>query len=272
MKKLNQKLFFCIFIFILLFYTSTIGFAEDILLNPYKQNIACPILVYHNLNTNSDIAGSWTITPEKFQEDMKLLLENNYTPIFTQELQQSFLGQFILPEKPVIIQFDDGYSSFYHLAYPILKKYNIKAEVYIVTDFTKETPFFNGNNEFLSWTQLREMENSQLVRTYLHGKSHDSVKQFSLERLYEDYNTAQQMIKNNLGERPSYYVYPNGEYTLNTLQTIDRTGDNIQFIWFWNMTSAIKNYNVLPRTNIEYTTNVIEAIQEYNKEICLNLK
>lgn len=272
MKKLKQKLFFYIFMFSLSLCNSVIGQANDILLNPYKQNIACPIVVYHDLNINCDMAGSWTVTPEKFEKDIKLLLENNYTPIFTQELQQSFSGQFILPEKPVIIQFDDGYSSFYHLVYPILKKYNIKAEVYIITDFTKETPFFNGNNEFLGWNQLKEMENSQLVRAYLHGKNHNSVKQFSSERLYEDYCTAQQIIKNNLGDRPSYYVYPNGEYNLNTLQTINNSGNDIQFIWFWNMTSDIKNYNVLVRTNIEYTANVIEAIQEYNKEICSKLK
>lgn len=263
MKNFKQKLVY--FITILSFFLQPLPiWAQTSLLNPYTQTINCPVLVYHNLTLNNEAVGPWTTTAQKFEEDIKLLQQNNYTPISTQQLQQAFLGQAPLPDKPIIIQFDDGYHSVYELAYPILKKYKVKAEIYIITDFTQEVPLEHNGNKFLSWPLLKEMENSGLVHTYLHGKSHDSVKQFPTEQLYQDYLTAQYTIKKRLGDRPLYYVYPNGEFTTDTLQTINTAGCNIQFIWYWNITPEIKKYNILLRTNIEYDSNVIDAIAKYN--------
>ena len=92
--------------------------------------IYCPVLTYHRVTTDQSQVSDWTVTAEKFEKDIKSLLDNGYTPIFSADLVKTDKVIGLIPEKPVIIQFDDGYSSVYELAYPILKKYNVKAEVY----------------------------------------------------------------------------------------------------------------------------------------------
>ena len=141
--------------------------------------IYCPVLTYHRVTTDQSQVSDWTVTAEKFEKDIKSLLDNGYTPIFSADLVKTDKVIGLIPEKPVIIQFDDGYSSVYELAYPILKKYNVKAEVYIITDYTYEMPTGNNGNTFLGWKQLSEMEASGLVRTGLHGKTHRPLTEFS---------------------------------------------------------------------------------------------
>ena len=91
--------------------------------NPYTEKIVCPILTYHDVRLDDSYTNDWTVSAEKFENDIKQLTENGYTPIFTKELVDAFNGKCELPEKPVIIQFDDGYQSFFNIVYPIPVSY-----------------------------------------------------------------------------------------------------------------------------------------------------
>ncbi|MCJ7856327.1 polysaccharide deacetylase family protein [Lachnospiraceae bacterium NSJ-143] len=241
--------------------------------NPYNQTIHCPILTYHDVTTDINKITDWTVTSEKFENDIKTLLENNYTPIFTKDLQAGIEGREQLPDNPVILQFDDGYSSLYELAFPILHKYGVKAEVYIITDYTKDVPYEHSNNKFLSWPQLKLMEDSGLVCVGLHGKSHEAVVNgFSDEKIKSDFSAAWEEIQNNLGDHPKYYVYPNGLFNANTLRSIKEAGADIQFIWVWNLSNAVKQYNVQPRTNVGGTTDILTAVSNYTDVLKVKLK
>ena len=63
-----------------------------------------------------------------------MFLENGYTVISIKDLDDADKGKIELPEKPIIITFDDGYYSNYEYIYPILQKYNVKASIFVVTD------------------------------------------------------------------------------------------------------------------------------------------
>lgn len=229
------------------------------------HDICCPVLTYHRLTNNPAQTTDWTVTPEKLENDIKQLLDSGYSPIFTSDLvcEDKVIGQ--VPQNPVIIQFDDGYSSVYELAYPILQKYNIKAEIYIITDYTGITPEEHNGNTFLSWRQLKAMEETGLVYTGLHGKSHLPITSgFSDDEIKSDFKDAWQDIQTNLGQRPHYYVYPSGEFSADTIKLIEQSGGNEQFVWIWDMSRSIKD-KTLGRINIGYKTDVLEEIEYYKR-------
>lgn len=230
-----------------------------------KHDIYCPVLTYHRLTNDISQTTDWTVTPEKFEKDIKQLLDNGYTPIFTKDLvcENKAIGQ--IPDKPVIIQFDDGYESVYDMAYPILLKYNVKAEVYIITDYTFDMPAEKNGNIFLGWTQLRIMEDSGLISVGLHGKTHlPLTESFTDDEIKNDFKSAWQAIDNNLGQRPRYYVYPSGKFDKRTIKLIKEAGGDEQFVWIWNLSKNIRN-DVIGRVNVGYNTDVIDAINTYEK-------
>ena len=103
-----------------------------------RADVKVPVLLYHNFVTTvpeSDPDNfNYINTPESFEENIKTFLDNGYTIISMQDLADCDSGKTELPSKPIIITFDDGYYSNYEYIYPILKKYNVKASIFIVTD------------------------------------------------------------------------------------------------------------------------------------------
>src|ERR1019366_557744 len=100
-----------------------------------------PILMYHSI---SDQAAPkfkrFAVAPSLFKEHMTYLHQHAYTPVtVTQLIQAVSQAHSRLPEKSVLITFDDGFSDFYSEALPILKQYNFVATLYIVTAFINET-------------------------------------------------------------------------------------------------------------------------------------
>ena len=78
-----------------------------------------------------------------------------------------------LPEKPVIITFDDGYADNYENAYPILKKYGFKATIFLIYDFTNTYP------NYLTWDQIAEMKESGLIRFESHTMTHANLAELT---------------------------------------------------------------------------------------------
>ena len=98
-----------------------------------RADVKIPVLLYHNFVTTVPETDpdnfNYINTPESFEENIKVFLENGYTIISIKDLDNAYKGKAELPEKPLIITFDDGYYSNYEYIFPILKKYNVKASM-----------------------------------------------------------------------------------------------------------------------------------------------
>lgn len=227
------------------------------------------ILMYHHLTTDPSQLNSVTITPEKFEEDVKYLVDNGYNIILPRELTAGGV-----PKKTVCITFDDGYKSNYELAYPILQKYNVKAEISIVVHSIE------NNDNFLSWDQCREMEASGLVEIGSHtyhchntdtkglwrnddGNGVQRLKNESghsfYRRVIDDLNLSSRRIEEELGHKPVTFAYPFGtkdqysEYTVRmlfevTLLTGNKTADvknNLRDLYRYGVTMDTKLSKIL---------------------------
>lgn len=181
------------------------------------------ILMYHNLVNEGEALNSMTITSTKFEEDLKYLRDKGYSSVLPRELLEP---GFILPDKPVIISFDDGYRSNYEIAYPLLAKYGFKAEIAVISSCIDEAREF-----FCTWDMLREMHASGLIEIGSHThdlhnrstggalskdgingvqrKKGESDAEFE-ERVLKDIKLGFERITSELGEAPVTFAYPYG--------------------------------------------------------------
>lgn len=136
--------------------------------NTYSKKI--PVLMYHDIGDEEPDNGM-VITPELFEEQLAALRNAGYESVSFAELEEYVNGTGALPERCVVITFDDGYLSNYEYAYPILRKYGFKATVFAVgvtsgAETYKDTgaairPHFD-------WAQAKEMYDSGYVDIQSH--------------------------------------------------------------------------------------------------------
>lgn len=225
---MNLKKFLIVVIIITIVAISLFVFYRN--KNNERKDVKVSILLYHNfVNTvpdNDSDNFNYINTSQSFEENIKVLLENGYTIISMQELYDAYNLKIELPSKPILITFDDGYYSNYEYIYPILKKYNVKASIFIVTD--KVGKEIDGI-KYLGWNECLEMQNSGLVEIFSHSKRHLFYDKFSTRVIHDDVIESYKVIENNLGKKKiKVFAYPYGAYTKETVWTLKISGIDIQ--------------------------------------------
>jgi len=189
-----------------------------------------PVLLYHHLERESKIRPedrnySSIISVERFEEHMKFLQKGKFYTATVAELEMYIKGEMILPEKTVVITFDDGYKSNASYAYPILKRLNFRAGIFMITRLIGEC----GEKEFLDWNDMRRCGD---VFTY-HSHSHDLHKRrengrtdFVMARPKDaiaDLTLSAETINT------SYFAYPHGQIGKNSEELLKIAGYRMAF-------------------------------------------
>lgn len=165
-----------------------------------------PVLLYHSISETPVGVPSLSVTPEEFEAQMRYLAENGYTAIGLDELGRC--GGY---KKPVVITFDDGYADNYTNAYPILKRWGMKATVFMVSGYV-------GRGGYLSVPQIRAMED--LVSFQSHTASHLRLDRMSLSRVRRECAVSKADLSRVTG-RPVYALsYPNGSFSTLVRETV----------------------------------------------------
>ena len=179
---MKKKYLVIILILIILAIIASIIFKQY--KNSKRSDVKIPILLYHDFVTivpdyDSDNF-SYINTPQSFEENIKVLLENGYTFLSMKELYDANNGKIELPAKPILITMDDGYYSNYEYIYPILKKYHVKASIFVVTDkigfhYTVSKDSFSRletvvNETIDTFKTKRYFDKVSLLRFVPHGK------------------------------------------------------------------------------------------------------
>lgn len=192
-----------------------------------KESVDVPIIMYHHFLKEQARWGKYVISPDDFEKDLIYLEEHGYTTVLMQDLINYVYSNIPLPEKPIVITFDDGYLSNYAYIYPILQKHNAKAVISIVgvyTDLFTENPDDKINYSHLNWDQVKELVDSPNVEIQNHSydmhkvsprrgssrKKGESDKDY-INALDKDILYFQNLIEEHTGYRPTTYTYPLGE-------------------------------------------------------------
>lgn len=126
--------------------------------------IRLPVLMYHSiLNSKS---GVYIVSEEQFESDIKGLAALNYSFVLPEEAIAYAEGRGNLPEKPIMITFDDGHYNTMYYALPILRKYNGKAVVNVIGAFSEYSSTSgddsNPNYSHLTWEQIKFLRDSEI--------------------------------------------------------------------------------------------------------------
>lgn len=168
---------------------------------PVKNtNVKVPILCYHGVLDKPWGIQELFVKVDEFEAQMKYLSEQGYTPIFVSEIANA--GNY---EKPIIITFDDGYLDVYTNAYPILKKYNIKANIYLISGW------INGD-VYMTTEMAKEMANSPLIEVGSHTVTHKALAKLSEADIEYELSTSKKSLEEMIGKDVEVVAYPTGSY------------------------------------------------------------
>ena len=136
-----------------------------------EKGISLPIIMYHNILKDPAMQGDYVISPELFEQDLQYLQANGYTGISMQDLLDYVNQGTPLPEKPVLLTFDDGYYNNYFYAYPLAKQYDFKmiiSPVGMLTEKFSNTEDISPYYSHITWENIKEMLESGIVEFQNH--------------------------------------------------------------------------------------------------------
>lgn len=168
-------------------------------------DVNVPILEYHAVGDDCWGYEELFARPDRLEELFGFLNDNGYDPIWFEDL--AHLQDY---DKPVMLTFDDGYDDNYTILFPLLKKYNIKATVFVITADI-------GGNHKLTADQIREMSDSGLVSIQSHTNSHTDLNALSAEEQELEFSESKKILTRITGKIPYVLCYPTGRYDNNTL-------------------------------------------------------
>ena len=226
-----------------------------------------PILMYHHLS--EDVTNSEMVSPEQFEAQIRALSEAGYSGVLFDELQGYVLRGEPLPEKPVVITFDDGYLSNYTLAYPILQKYNMKATIFAIgvsfgKDHYKDTDY--AMTPHFGAAEAKEMTDSGLISIQSHtydmhqwppyedgsaavrenilplaGESEEAY----VQALTEDFTKSRAQLEDATGQPVDVLAYPAGQYSTLAQVTLQELGVHVTLSTNPGVNTVVKG---LPQT------------------------
>ena len=172
-------------------------------INIAPEEVRIPILMYHSICADYP-DNSLMVAPELFNEQMAWLNDNGFTTMSLEEVYEAFeTGK--VPVRPVAITFDDGYADNYTEAYPILKKYGMKATFFIITNNTDKDGYYMNTDMLKEMKEYgMEIEN--------HTAYHFELGGAALEDQRMTIEDGQTFLKENIGVESKFLCYPAGKY------------------------------------------------------------
>lgn len=200
-----------------------------------------PIVMYHHVCADPARAGDYIVTPAQLEGDFAYLAERGYTAIGIAELVAFADGGAPLPEKSVLITFDDGQESFLAYVLPLLEKYDMRAVLAVVGDYADEYTASGDHNvayAYLTWPEIGQLARSGRVDIACHTQSMHNIKggrqgcRIRPGESAEDYAAAlaadleavESRIEEAAGARPLAFAYPYGLYCTEARALLEQRG------------------------------------------------
>lgn len=225
-----------------------------------QEGIKVPIIMYHSILKSKN--GTFIISPESLENDFKYIKEQGYTTITIADLVDYVYNDGELPEKPIIITFDDGYYNNYTYVFPLLEKYDMKAIISIIgvyTDTFSKANEANANYGHFRWSDICELIEDGKVEfqnhTYnLHTQSkgrngtmkkyNESIEEYT-KVLTKDLMKLQNLFKENCAYTPLAFTYPFGAVSKESTNILKKAGFKASFISYEGINYITKDPNCL---------------------------
>ena len=212
------------------------------------------VLCYHDIPQKVNL-DNFAVDQETFVNTVEYFRLHHFHFVSLDDVIQSQNGTKALPDKPVLLTFDDAYATYYDFVFPLLKEYKIPSVLSVVSGWLDKTPFL-VRQKLMTWDQVKEVSQSGLVEIASHTHNlHQGIiynpqgnedaaavaHSFDLKtHTYEDTNIYQKRIfddllqsKNELEQKLNVKVrsiaWPYGKYNTMTIDAAKQAGIDISF-------------------------------------------
>lgn len=189
-----------------------------------------PVLMYHHVGPPSTgISPEYSVTPAEFARQMERLAHWGYTPIRTEDWIEWCREGKPLPQKPVLITFDDAYADLVEHALPVLQRRRFPAVVFVVTGLLGKTNEWDEKDEsralrLMSADQIREWA-QQRIEFGAHSRTHSDLTSLSPAELEREIAGSASELESILSLRPTAFAYPYGKSNREVRERVSRGFD-----------------------------------------------
>jgi peptidoglycan/xylan/chitin deacetylase (PgdA/CDA1 family) len=176
------------------------------------RRIFVPVLMYHYISdsmpTDDPIRANLTVTADVFEEQLDSLQRGGYEAITTNELLRALRYGDPLPQKPILLTFDDGHAEHLGQVLPLLQRYGFSGTFFVITGFSD-----NEDPAHLSWPQVRRLADAGM-EVASHTRTHTRLARLSYEKIVYELLGSQEAIDAQIGLMTKAIAYPIGSYDL----------------------------------------------------------
>jgi peptidoglycan/xylan/chitin deacetylase (PgdA/CDA1 family) len=188
-------------------------------INDEAKKAKVPIMMYHDILPKKEVF--FDVTPEELEADFELIKSKGLTPISLDQLIIHLRTGSPLPNKPILLTFDDGYGGHYEYVYPLLKKFKYPA---VFSVYVKNMGINTGRSH-VTWEQLKTMAGDSLVTIAGHSQTHPpDLTKLSDEELITEVIKSKEVLEKNLGESIRYFTYPTGKNDARVRKLVSEAG------------------------------------------------
>lgn len=192
------------------------------------QNARVPVVMYHDIIKKRGRASVYfDCTLAEFKAQMDFLADQGAQPITLEQLHKHLTRGDPVPDKAIVLTFDDNYQGFFDNAYPILKERGYPAAMFVHTNFVGDK---TGAHPKMTWDTLRALDKEKLVTIASHTLSHpDDMSKLPLEDQERELTESKAKLEAELGHPIPYFAYPNGKGDAATFDAARRAGYTLAF-------------------------------------------
>ena len=217
--------------------------------------------MYHRFEENK--YPSTNIRLEDFKTHLKIIKENQINFVNPKNFENALKNN--KTDRKILLTIDDGFSSFYENAWPLLKENKIP---FILFVSTREV----GSNNYMTWDQIREVKKEQFVEIGNHSHTHEYLVDENKELIMQDISKSISIFKKELGENSIFFSYPFGEYSLEFKKIIKSLGFKYAFGQHSGVMDETKDFYELPRFPINEKYGEIKRFKSLTKTLPFKYK
>ncbi len=223
------------------------------------------ILAYHHV-CNHLYPTITRVTKGQFEKQIKYLKNNQYSIKSLSNLVSNEIDKNPVPN--ISITFDDAFSCMAENALPILVENNIKATIFVITNFVGKNSHWDYYNSYkkcrhLSWNQLRDI--SKLgFELGSHSHSHFDLKSLKNDDIKREMAYSKKYLEDKIGKKTRFFSYPFGRYNKQIMRICEETG----YIGAVSMNPVFKQKNcyALPRSAVY----LFDSLSQFRLKLKLN--
>ena len=212
-------------------------------------------LMYHRFEENK--YPSTNIKLKDFKEHIKIIEKNNINFINPDNFENELKNK---NQRKILLTIDDGFSSFYENAWPILKEKKIP---FILFVSTREV----GSSNYMTWGQIKELSEENFVEIGNHSHTHEYLVEEDYEIIKKDIEKSVSIFKEKLGKNSRFFSYPFGEYSLEFKDIIKSLGFKYAFGQHSGVIDQTKDLYELPRFPINEKYGEVKRFNSLTKTL-----